>query len=384
MSLTYGFYNSQNGDRRYDAEQMSGIFDGIITDGIFESIGDKFMVTAGSGMTVNVGEGRAWFNHTWTLNDTKMSVTIPTSELTLKRIDTIVIDINRVSRINSIVVVKGAPASNPVAPTLTKDDGTGHYQYPLCDVLVAAGATAITQADITNRVGVDYPFVTAATKHITANELVAQWESEFNAWIASLKGLLSGDAAGNLANQCLTLNAEKISRNGSIPMIDTLKMGGHRITNLGDPTYDTDAANKRYTDNKATKCELIWSNASQTSAMAAQSIIFNHSIKCGEVYDALYIRCRYFTSNGYEQGILLMSPMGGICSFPRTYLWGIYSGDSEYSRCFLWNDHAVQISDGYAVGKNSADGAHAVANSFCYPIAIYGIKWTGAIPVIPA
>ena len=34
MSVTYGFYNSLNGDRRYDANQMSAIFDGLIIDGV--------------------------------------------------------------------------------------------------------------------------------------------------------------------------------------------------------------------------------------------------------------------------------------------------------------------------------------------------------------
>lgn len=69
MSVSYGFYNSMNGDRKYDATQMSSIFDGIINDGIYETIGDRFVVRTSGGMNVVVGTGRAWFNHTWTLND---------------------------------------------------------------------------------------------------------------------------------------------------------------------------------------------------------------------------------------------------------------------------------------------------------------------------
>ena len=44
MSVTSGFFNSLNGDRRYNAEQMSSIFDGIINDGIFANIGTAFGV----------------------------------------------------------------------------------------------------------------------------------------------------------------------------------------------------------------------------------------------------------------------------------------------------------------------------------------------------
>ncbi len=38
MSVTFGFYNSVNGDRKYDAIQMSSIFDGIIRDGVFQHL----------------------------------------------------------------------------------------------------------------------------------------------------------------------------------------------------------------------------------------------------------------------------------------------------------------------------------------------------------
>lgn len=55
MSVTYGFYNSRNHDRRYDAIQMSSIFDGIIRDGIYMSIGDHMIVKADAGMMVTVG-----------------------------------------------------------------------------------------------------------------------------------------------------------------------------------------------------------------------------------------------------------------------------------------------------------------------------------------
>lgn len=42
MAFTYGFFNSLNGDRKYTAEQLSSIFDGLITDGVFDSIGAQY------------------------------------------------------------------------------------------------------------------------------------------------------------------------------------------------------------------------------------------------------------------------------------------------------------------------------------------------------
>ena len=60
MSVTYGFYNSLNGDRKYNAEQISSIFDGLIVDGVFASIGTAFSVKAAGGLTINVGIGKAY------------------------------------------------------------------------------------------------------------------------------------------------------------------------------------------------------------------------------------------------------------------------------------------------------------------------------------
>ena len=42
MALTYGFYNSKNGDRKYDAVAMSRMFDGIIRDGVISAYGKSF------------------------------------------------------------------------------------------------------------------------------------------------------------------------------------------------------------------------------------------------------------------------------------------------------------------------------------------------------
>lgn len=180
MSVTYGFYNSKNGDRRYDAIQMSSIFDGIILDGVFQHIGTAMMVEESEGMVVNVGIGKAWFNHTWTLNDAPLPLTVPLSELILNRIDAVVLDIysNESVRENSIKIVKGVPASNPKNPTLLSMNG--HWQYPLAYIRVDAGVTAIRQANITNCVGTSAcPFITAPLEMMSIDALVAQWGDQW-------------------------------------------------------------------------------------------------------------------------------------------------------------------------------------------------------------
>lgn len=237
MSLTFGFYNSQNKDRRYNANQMTSLFDGIITDGIFEAIGEKFMVSASSGMTVNVGTGRAWFNQTWTLNDSPLPITIPVSELVLNRIDTIVIDVDKINRTNDIFVISGTPASNPSAPTLISDPDSEHYQYPLCDIYVAAGVTEIKQENITNRIGIDSPFVTGAVQSVSVDELVTQWKASFDAWMDALRGILGEEVATSLAQQILNLENTKVSIDGSKSMTGDLSLLDKYVKGLVSPDY---------------------------------------------------------------------------------------------------------------------------------------------------
>ena len=183
MSVTYGFYNSKNHDRRYDAIQMSRIFDGIIRDGVLQHYGTAMMVKESEGMMVNVGIGRAWFNHTWTLNDALLPLTLPLSEVILNRIDAVVLEVDaRESvRANSIKIVKGTPASSPKNPTLIKTND--RWQYPLAYIRVNAGVKAIRQANITNCVGTSAcPFVTAPLEKMSIDALVAQWGDQWKAF----------------------------------------------------------------------------------------------------------------------------------------------------------------------------------------------------------
>jgi len=157
MTVTFGFYNSVDGDRVYSADEFGSLFDGIIIDGIFESVGDAFNVTeqTGSNMNILVGSGRCWFDRTWLYNSASLILTVSTSNPVLDRIDTVVIEVDsdNAVRTNSIKILTGTADATPVPPTLT-DTATKH-QYRLADIYVTAAVTAITDDDITNFIGVD-------------------------------------------------------------------------------------------------------------------------------------------------------------------------------------------------------------------------------------
>lgn len=201
MAVSFGFYDSLNGDRKYTTVQFSYLFNSLIKDGIFMHVGEHLNVKEGTGMQVNVGSGFAWFNSTWTRNDADYPIDISISDLLQVRIDAIVLEVDETvsSRTNSIKVITGTPASDPQKPTLTNTNDI--HQYPLAYVTVGVGVTSITQANIENCIGTDpCPFVTGVLDTIDATTLIAQWEAQFNEWFESLEDTLSGDVAGNLLN----------------------------------------------------------------------------------------------------------------------------------------------------------------------------------------
>lgn len=253
MSVTFGFYNSKEGDRRYDAIQMSSIFDGIIQDGILQHVGTAMVVKESEAMIINVGVGRAWFNHTWTLNDALLPLVVPQSEILLNRYDAVVLEVDsrEAVRANDIKIIKGTPASNPTKPTMVKTND--RWQYPLAYIYVGAGVTSIRQANITNCVGTsECPFVTAPLDKVEIDDLIAQWqdqwkefyekqttdmeetnkfwkeqwstwflaqtaemadwkqksETEFREWFDQLQALLDGNTAASLAKKLLELQEQ--------------------------------------------------------------------------------------------------------------------------------------------------------------------------------
>lgn len=202
MAFSYGFYNSLNGDRKYDSEDLSRMFDGIIYDGVIGAVGDTFAVKAGTGNTVNVSSGRAWFNHTWTYNDAPMPISCGSAAVLLDRYDAIVLEVNAASdvRKNSIKVVTGTEASNPAKPTMESTEFV--HQYPLAYILRKAGSSSISQSQIENAVGTEAcPICTGVLKSLNVEQMMAQWEAQFDEWFQSAKDTLSGDVAGNLLNK---------------------------------------------------------------------------------------------------------------------------------------------------------------------------------------
>lgn len=320
MSVSSGFFNSLNGDRKYNATQMSAIFDGLIIDGVFASIGTAFAVKAAGGLTVNVGIGKAWFDHTWTVNDSILPMTAPEAEVLLDRIDAVVLEVNGTESVreNTIKFVKGNPSSAPSRPTLTNEGNV--HQYPLCYIYRKYGTAVINQADITPMVGTEStPFVTGILQTISLDELLGKWQDEldrftdarsqevddwiaqeesdftawfnkmksdlrqeqtvldqwitseqadFLAWYNQMKDQLSGDVAGNLQ---LEIDKEEVKRILLVGFEDGTKEFSDDGTVITSTSSDGRTLTKTFSDGFLTMTNVLKSAAGAEVARAVKT-----------------------------------------------------------------------------------------------------------------
>lgn len=320
MSVSSGFFNSLNGDRKYNAAQMSAIFDGLIIDGVFASIGTAFAVKAAGGLTVNVGIGKAWFDHTWTVNDSILPMTAPEAEVLLDRIDAVVLEVNGMESVrnNTIKFVKGNPSSAPSRPTLTNEGNV--HQYPLCYIYRKYGTAVINQADITPMVGTEStPFVTGILQTISLDELLGKWQDEldrftdarskevddwiaqeesdfaawfnkmkadlqqeqtvldqwiaseqadFLAWYNQMKDQLSGDVAGNLQ---LEIDKEEVKRILLVGFEDGTKEFSDDGTVITSTASDGRTLTKTFSDGFLTMTNVLKSAAGAEVARAVKT-----------------------------------------------------------------------------------------------------------------
>lgn len=282
MSVTSGFFNSLNGDRKYNAEQMSSIFDGIINDGVFSNIGTAFMVNASTGNEITVGIGRAWFNSTWIYNDAILPITAEDSDLLLNRYDAVVIEVDRSDSVRaaSIKIITGTAETTPIEPTMVNTQDI--HQYPLAYIYRPANSSEIDQADITYVVGSSAtPLVTGILKTLDLDNLTAQmaatwnrwffdatdgyivqWDewyaaqqAEYDAWYATIVGALGEDAAATLAAHIVDTNNPHGLTAAILKAIENLNDERHGILVENGAIYlvnvDTGAKTKIPLDNDA-------------------------------------------------------------------------------------------------------------------------------------
>lgn len=182
MAITFGFFNSVNDDRLYNAETFNTYFEGLISqNGVYENVGDSLAVAAGTGLNVTVATGKAIVNSHWVKLSAVETLEIATAHNLFSRYDMVSLRWNSTTRDVTLQVTTGTPASTPVRPTPVTSDTA--YEIVLAYVLVPANATQITTGNIydqrPNTAVCGY--ITGLIEQVDITDLFEQYEARFAA-----------------------------------------------------------------------------------------------------------------------------------------------------------------------------------------------------------
>ncbi len=154
MAVTYGFFDSVNGDRKYSADDISNFFLGLIPNGVFAEPENTMEVTIAGGLRVKVAPGWGFIQCKWIHNDTDLFFTLDEADILLTRIDSIVLRLDKNLRKIEISLKRGIPAESPLAPELQRDEDI--WELRLAHIYVPAGTEELSGNEIVDDRGYDY------------------------------------------------------------------------------------------------------------------------------------------------------------------------------------------------------------------------------------
>ena len=177
-----GFFNSVNGDRKYDADDISNYFLKLISNGVFATPSNSMQVQAAGGMKIKVTPGWAFVNCKWLRLDTDYYITLDKSDVQYNRLDRIVVRLDPTESVRSVTIaVKKGTASSPTKIVPLTRVKNGIWELSLGQVWVMANATEIKQSNIIDERGnTDVcGWVTGLIDQIDTTSLFAQYDDAF-------------------------------------------------------------------------------------------------------------------------------------------------------------------------------------------------------------
>lgn len=186
MAWEHGFHNSVDGDRKYNADQISGMFEGMITQGVYPSAGNKLAVHPNGGLTVQIATGRGWFNRRWVNNTSECLLPLEAPDVMFNRYAAICVRADNSDDVRAVLpyVKYSEFSANPVKPDMERTDLV--KEYCLAYVYIRAGASQITDDDIED----------------------TRDNPDLCGWAAGLIGSGGGGGGGNSAETTVTLASD--------------------------------------------------------------------------------------------------------------------------------------------------------------------------------
>lgn len=244
-------FNSINGDRRYKAEDFRNYFASFIGNGVFPNPSTQLQVLSNNDMTISVTGGKGFINGAIYYNTENLILKIDPADGILNRIDRVILRFDNLERNITCKVKKGTFASTAIPPGLQRDADA--YELCIAEIKINKGAVSILQSNITDT-RLDSSLcgiVTQTVKTIDTTVLYKKLEAyidergkdvdgwltsfksdkelSFNEWFDAIKGVLSGDVAGNLANRILEVENKLKNMKLESTAIDVVDTAGNFV-----------------------------------------------------------------------------------------------------------------------------------------------------------
>lgn len=188
MAFYSGFFNSKGRDRTYTAEDFTEYLSSIICNGILDTYGQNFSLTASAvGLRVILGTGKAWINGHYFVNDTRHTIDLAEyQDESLPRYVaiSILLDTSESVRSVSLEITPGTPAENPGLPSFPVSENKAR-------LLMYAVRFNVVATSLTERDWYDYredKNVCGYCKCILGKCKVTEMQSQLAQLIAEIKG----------------------------------------------------------------------------------------------------------------------------------------------------------------------------------------------------
>ena len=346
MAQKYGFFNSVNNDRVYDASDVARFLSKFFTNGIFNN---SLAVSSNDNMTVSVATGQANINGYGYENTETLTLDIDEADSELNRIDSVIVRLDLTNRQITTMILQGQYATTPSQPSIIRSGNV--YDLRLANILVNAGATRITTEDITDtRFGSDCGNVTQAVLELDTSEIFNQYETWFTNWYQNLQDQLDDNQAGHLQNEIDEIN--------------------NNISEISDDINDIETVvNENYAEQQRQLNDIqpftLWTNPDPTNSFGAQNITLNsNDYDYLEVYYYAYLGSKTMQSMKIEKGVNF--ELHTVFSNASNVHWG--------ARTVAYiNDTELAIRIAYGVSSNNT-GVVASVSDWMVPIKIIGYK----------
>ena len=146
MSFSYGFFNAQNLDRVYTAEDFTAYLSSLICNGILDTYRQCFAPTV-KNLSVTFGTGKAWINGHYLISDTLHTIDCASYvDESLDRYVVIALFCDLSTRTCGLRIQPGIAATEPVIPSFTNNNVTTYLT--LAAVRLRAGVTELIAEDV--------------------------------------------------------------------------------------------------------------------------------------------------------------------------------------------------------------------------------------------